>query len=122
MAENSENIEAKLCAYVEGELDAEGRQEIERHLEAHPNHRRLINELTATRDLLRFLPREPAPPELAEAFNAQLERAALLDAPPGEAGATTIRANFLPRLMAMAAIVLLTCGLGAVVYFALPRG
>jgi hypothetical protein len=122
MAENSENIEARLCAYIEGELDEAGRQEIERHLESHPNHRRLITELTATRDLLRYLPREQAPVDLAEAFNAQLERSALLDAPPGESGAATIRANFLPRLLAMAAIVLLTCGLGAIVYFALPRG
>ena len=42
MAENSENIEARLCAYVEGDLDEQGRVEIERHLEAHPNHRRLL--------------------------------------------------------------------------------
>ncbi len=48
MAENSENIEAKLCAYVEGDLDEQGRVEIERHLEQNPNHRRLLAELTAT--------------------------------------------------------------------------
>src|SRR5688500_11846899 len=122
MAENSENIEAKLCAYVEGDLDAAGRVEIEKHLEQHPNHRRLLAELTATRDLLRHLPREQAPPELAAAFNAQLERSALLDSPVAEANATAIRGNVLPRLFAMAAIVLLTVGLGVVVYFALPHG
>jgi hypothetical protein len=123
MAENSENIEAKLCAYVEGDLDEEGRAEIERHLDAHPNHRRLLAELTATRDLLRYLPRENAPTDLAETFNAQLERSALLDGPSADPAAPTIHAaNLLPRLLALAAIVVLGAGLGAVVYFGLPRG
>src|SRR5688500_3224025 len=98
MAENSENIEAKLCAYVEGDLDEAGRLDIERHLEAHPNHRRLLSELAATRDLLRYLPREQAPPDLAEAFNAHLERSVLLDNSGVDSGAATIRVNFLPRL------------------------
>ena len=31
MAQNSEQIESKLCAYIEGELDDRGRAEIERH-------------------------------------------------------------------------------------------
>jgi hypothetical protein len=123
MAENSENIEAKLCAYVEGDLDEQGRVEIERHLEAHPNHRRLLAELTSTRDLLRYLPRENAPADLAETFNAQLERSALLDGPSVDPAVPKIHAaNLLPRLLALAAIVVLGAGLGAVVYFGLPRG
>lgn len=123
MAENSENIEAKLCAYVEGDLDDQGRAEIERHLDAHPNHRRLLAELTATRDLLRFLPRENAPADLAETFNAHLERAELLDGPSVDPAAPKIHAaNLLPRLLALAAIIVLGAGLGAVVYFGLPRG
>ncbi len=122
MAENSENIEAKLCAYVEGDLDEAGRIEIERHLEAHPTHRRLLAELIATRDLLRYLPREQAPADLAETFNAQLERSELLDGPGVDALAPSMRINLLPRLLAVAAIVLLGAGLGVVVYFALPRG
>src|SRR5688500_11072037 len=98
MAENSENIEAKLCAYVEGDLDEAGRIEIERHLEIHPNHRRLLGELAATRDLLRYLPREPAPAELAESFNGQLERSVLLDYTGHESDAPSLRANLIPRL------------------------
>src|SRR4051812_21625858 len=117
MAENSENIEAKLCAYVEGDLDEAGRVEIERHLEQNPNHRRLLAELAATRDLLRYLPREQAPAELAETFNAHLERAALLDAPVhSDSAGPVIRANLLPRLLAIAAIIVLGLGLGAIVY------
>ena len=123
MPENSENIEARLCAYVEGDLDEQGRVEIERHLAAHPNHRRLLSELMATRDLLRYLPREQAPPELAETFNAQLERSALLDgAGPEPSGRALRSGNFMPRLMAMAAIIVLGSGLFAIVYFSLPRG
>ena len=44
---NTENIEAKLCAYVDGELDEAGRAEIEAHLAANVQHRQLIEELKA---------------------------------------------------------------------------
>ena len=57
---NTEQIEAKLCAYVDGELDAAGRAEIEAHLAANPQHRELLTELMAQRELLRELPREPS--------------------------------------------------------------
>jgi anti-sigma factor RsiW len=122
MAENSENIEARLCAYVEGDLDEAGLAEIEKHLESHPNHRRLLAELKATRDLLRYLPREPAPSDLAEMFNAHLERSALLDGAPSESAVPRLQGNFLPRMMATAAIVVLGLGLAAIVYFSLPQG
>ena len=71
--------EEMLSAYIDGELDAEGRTEIEKHLDANPQHRRLLESLKATRDLIKWLPREPAPPELAETLNGQLERSVLLD-------------------------------------------
>ena len=45
MSQNQEIIESKLCAYIDGELDPEGRAEIERHLEANPQHRRLLESL-----------------------------------------------------------------------------
>ena len=63
---NTENIEAKLAAYVDGELDAADRAEIEQHLAANPQHRKLIEELREARQCLRELPREQAPPEIAE--------------------------------------------------------
>ena len=53
MSQNSEQIEAKLCAYLEGELDEQGRAEIEKHLEQHPAHRKLLSEVGKTRGLLR---------------------------------------------------------------------
>jgi anti-sigma factor RsiW len=81
MSENFETIEARLCAYVEGELDEQGKAEIEKHLLANPHHRRLLDELSAQRTLLRRLPRDPAPPELAESFKRHHESAAQFKAP-----------------------------------------
>jgi hypothetical protein len=74
-----ENIEAMLCAYIEGDLDAAGRAEIEKHLQAHPEHRKLLEELTATRDLVRDLPRVKAPMEVSESLHGHVERSILLD-------------------------------------------
>ena len=116
MSQNQEIIEAKLCAYIDGELDPDGRAEIEKHLEANPQHRRLLESLKATRDLVRWLPREPAPPELAETLNGQLERSVLLDY-----DGDSLRPRIFPRVFAAAAIVVLTAGLAAAVYFALPK-
>jgi len=117
MSQNQEIIESKLCAYIDGELDAEGRTEIEKHLDANPQHRRLLESLKATRDLIKWLPREPAPPELAETLNGQLERSVLLDFDE-----RSLNRNIWPRFLTAAAIVLLTAGLGAAVYFTLPKG
>lgn len=116
MSQNQEIIESKLCAYIDGELDSEGRAEIEKHLEANPQHRRLLESLRATRDLIRWLPREPAPPEVAETLSGQLERSVLLNY-EGD----SLRTSPWPRVFAVAAIVMLTAGLGVAVYYALPR-
>src|SRR3954454_12384003 len=84
---NTENIEAKLCAYVDGELDAAGRAEIEAHLAANPQHKQLMEELRTQQDLLRELPRATAPGDLLEMVQSQLERSALLDGAGGGGGA-----------------------------------
>ncbi len=117
-----EQTEAKLLAYIEGELDEAGRAEIERHLEAHPNHRRMLLDLSQGRDLVRFLPKASAPPELLETFQGQLERSALLGDSPVEStpGPMRIGAWDWSRIRSAAAVVLLAAGLGVVVYIALP--
>lgn len=120
---NTENIEAKLAAYVDGELDAADRAEIEQHLAANPQHRKLIEELREARQCLRELPREQAPPEIAEMLNAQLERAALLgDVELGgtAGGGTEMRINRWPQIRAIAAILMLTLGLAGLIYWVLP--
>jgi anti-sigma factor RsiW len=120
MSQNQEIIEAKLCAYIDDELDAAGRAELEKHLAANPQHQRLIEELRRTSALIHNLPHESAPPELAEAFNAHLERSVLLEGVSDDVAAADLKAPRWPQLVAMAAITLLTIGLGIVVYFALP--
>ena len=121
MSDIQENTEAKLAAYIDGDLDGSDRAEIEKLLEQNPNYRRVLDQLRQTRQLLRGLPRESAPPELCEIFNSQLERSvAMLD------GITEQRPrsgplNRWPQFMMAAAVVLLTVGLGTVVYFVLPK-
>src|SRR5947209_3917925 len=120
MSEIQENTEAKLAAYIDSELEGPERAEIEKLLELNPNYRRVLDQLRVTRDLLRGLPREPAPPELTEAFNGQLERSVLLEGVENRGSSSPIQRW--PQWAAIAAIVLLTIGLGAVVYFVLPKG
>src|SRR6184192_2586874 len=98
---NTEQIEAKLCAFVDGDLDAAGRAEIEAHLEANPQHRQLLAELMVQRDFLRQLPRSTAPEDLYESLQTQLERSVLLkhdEEPPAIAG----RIRHSPQLFAAA--------------------
>src|SRR5688500_9269869 len=113
---NTENIEAKLCAYVDGELDAAGRADIEAHLQANPQHRQLLAELIEQRELLRNLPREKAPDDLAESFQTQLERSVLFNQDDAYIAG---RINRWPPIVA-AAVLLLSVGLVTIIYFILP--
>ena len=122
MSQNSEQIEAKLCAYLKGELDESGRAEIEKHLQQNPAHRKLLAEVGKTPHLLRALPREPAPADICEAFQGQLERSVLLADLDDEGGTSSMKINRWPQYLAVAAVVMLAAGLGMVVYFGLPSG
>jgi len=120
MSQNSETIEARLAAYVDGDLDAAGRAEIEKHLAANPQHRKMMQELMETRTMLRALPREKAPIELVETLQGQLERSSLLgqDGGVGE----VIRISRWPQIVSVAAILLLAVGLATVVYVVVSPG
>jgi len=120
MAQNAENIEAKLCAYVDGQLDAQGRAEIEKHLQSNPQHRRLLEALRKTHQFVSELPREKAPPEILENLQSQLERAVLLDDTGQDESDVVLRINRWPQITSVAAIVLLTVGLGVILYYMLP--
>ncbi|MGH7178026.1 MAG: polysaccharide biosynthesis/export family protein, partial [Tepidisphaeraceae bacterium] len=115
---DTESIEARLCAYVDGELDASGRAEIEAHLASSPEHRRLMDDLLQTRQWMHDLPRAAAPVDLSESMNAQLERSALLGGDDG--GADALRLRYRPPVRAIAAVVLLTMVLAAAIYWILP--
>ena len=136
MPENpQEQTEAKLLAYIDGELDDAGRADIERHIEANPKHRKLLDELSAGRRLLRLLPREVAPVDLYDNIQSQFERQELLEsvatiggdglsagssfgADDGAINPDTgnFRLNRWGKLRAAAAIALLASGVGLVVY------
>src|SRR5688572_31995097 len=115
---NTEHIEAKLCAFVDGELDDAGRAEIEAHLQANPQHRQLLAELMEQRQLLRELPRERAPLDLNESLQTQLERSVLFD-DKSETPYVAGRINRWPPIV-LAAVLLLSVGLLTIIYFILP--
>jgi hypothetical protein len=115
-----ESTEAKLCAYVDGDLDAAGRAEIEKYLETNPQHRKLLEELKQTRQLMQSLPRASAPPEIGEMLQGQLERSLLLNELDTEPAVDSMRISRAAQFRAVAAVILLALGLGAVVYFVLP--
>jgi hypothetical protein len=120
MAENVEDIEAKLAAYVDGELTPAERVEIETHLEANPSHRVLLKDLMQHRQLLRALPRENAPGDCTEGFQGQLERDILLGGDELTRSRSRFRIRYSPQLLSAAAILFLAIGLAVVVFKVLP--
>jgi hypothetical protein len=127
MSENpQEQTEAKLLAFIEGELDEAGRADIARHLEANPKHRRLLDDLSAGRRLLRQLPREAAPVDLFEGFETRLERHVLLsEETPAtnvnpETGNYRLNHRRWVRIRAAAAAVVLATGIGIIIAKSLP--
>lgn len=121
MPSNQENIEAKLAAYVDGELSGAEREEIERHLAANPQHRKLMSELMQLSGMVKALPRAKAPADVLDSLQSQLERSALLGRPEELTGEPSYKIGFWTQFRAIAAIVILTIGLATVVYFVLPR-
>jgi putative zinc finger protein len=111
-----EDIEAMLCAYVEGDLDAAGRAQIEQHLANHPQHRKMIDELIAQRQLLRDLPRAAAPRDVDESVRGQMERSILLDDAAAPSFSRAAGRRRIPQLMTAAAVILLSLALGLIVY------
>src|SRR5438105_8518445 len=119
MQSSKEKIESQLCAYIDGELDDNERAEIEKHLDANPQHKVLISELRAASGLLKDLPRAKVPGDLNEGLTGQLERSVLLN-PSNEESGDALRIRRWPQFTAVAAVLLLATGLAFVVYYALP--
>src|SRR3954469_4853048 len=120
MAANVEEIEAKLAAYVDGELTPAERVEIETYLQTNPSHRSLLQDLVAHRDLLRKLPREKAPGDCTEGFQGQLERDILLGGDELTRARRRWRIHYSPQLLSAAAIILVAVALAVIVYSVLP--
>jgi hypothetical protein len=111
-----ENIEAMLCAYVEGDLDEAGRKEIEKHLAEHPQHKKLLEDLIAQRQLLRDLPRINAPGDVNEELRGQTERSILLGSQDSMQLPRPPRGFRLPQYITAAAILMLGASLVIIVY------
>jgi hypothetical protein len=113
-----ENIEAMLCAYIEGDLDEAGRAQIEKHLKENPQHRKMIQELMGMREMVRALPRVKAPADVGESLQLQAERAILLDDSPAAAARQSGGGRW-SQFLAIAAVFLLCASLCLVLYRAL---
>ncbi|MGA2231633.1 MAG: zf-HC2 domain-containing protein [Tepidisphaeraceae bacterium] len=118
---NSEDIEARLCAYIEGSLSPAEQAEIERHLEAHPQHRQMIQDLIRTRDLVGTLPRVNAPEDLCDGLQGQLERSMLLGdgLTPAHSASLNPRPRRLSHMAMIGVVCVLSVGFGSVVYYVL---
>jgi hypothetical protein len=113
-----ENIEAMLCAFVEGDLDEAGRAQIEKHLESNPQHRKLLNDLVQMKQMVRDLPRAKAPMDVGDSLRQKVERSMLLE------DAAVVRpigkqVDRWPQIFAIAAMFLLVSALCFIVYRAL---
>lgn len=120
MSRNTEQLEALLAAWLDEQLDPRTREELQRHLDANPQQRKLLEELSTQRRALRASPREPAPPDLLEAVQGRLERAELFHAGEASLDLAGARATRWTQLRAVAAVLVLAGGLGAILYIVLP--
>ncbi len=91
--------ERLLSAYVDGEVTAEERQQVEEWLRQDPEAQAEYRELVRLRNLLRRLPPRPAPPDL----EGRILRAAL-DRASGLKPARVRRALWVAALVAAAAV------------------
>ena len=118
-ASDAFDAEARLCDYLEGDLDPAGRAEVERRLAASPRERALVADLLRQRSALRDLPMPAAPPEVYDDVMNGLERSALLDPGPRDIAGAAVRIRW-TRLLAVAAVALLAIGLTLSAVFLLP--
>jgi hypothetical protein len=106
-----EQLGELLSAYMDGELDSEESQRVERLLQADPEARRLLEELRRSVSAVSSLPRHPAPDAIAEEVRLHIERSALLgetERPYTAAGAR--RGPALAFLATAAAVALIVVG------------
>ncbi|MFC1762429.1 anti-sigma factor family protein [Planctomycetota bacterium] len=109
------NNEELFNSYVDGELSPRERTEVKRLAANDPAVYRQLRQLRNTRIMLRSLPREEPPAEIAENILALLERKSLLDASPTSADRPQ-RYLVLRRVRAAAAVLMLLTGLSVLVY------
>ena len=105
---NREHIQQQLSAYLDGELDAADASAVEQALAGEPELARELDQLKATRELLRRLPIEHAPEDFASRVLAQTERRSLVHPhAPARQGINWLRYS----LTAAVALIALSVGI-----------
>lgn len=116
MKSNS-NIDELLCSFIDGELPARQKTEVQRMVARDPEVGQRLRQLQNCSNLVSALPRAEAPDDMVEQIRLSLERRTLLGERPtsssGRAGRWHLRMR---RMMAAAAMIALFGGLGLVVY------
>jgi len=111
MSENEKKFE-QLSAYLDGELTAAEAKRVEEALRRDESLAEELAALRATRDLVRNLPRQGAPEDLADRVMAQAERLTLVGARGGEQAGRPMR---WVRYVAAAAVVVVAVGMGLII-------
>ncbi len=109
MTQEQEDMHSRLSALLDGELPDDRARQVGDAVEHDQMLRGELKALQATRSLLQRLPRQVAPGGLADAILKEAEHRCLLT-PASSAGASWVR-----RVTA-AAILLMACGLGTLLY------
>ena len=111
-----------LSAYLDRELTAELAAAVRAHLDACPDCRAVADGLRTTADLLGRLPVRSAPGHVAADVQREIERRMVLESPaavegqPPERTLAIRRARQWPRVLAVAATVVVAVGIGVLAY------
>ncbi len=95
--ERDEGLDERLAAYLEGELEGDDRDQVERHLESHPEDRYELGFHRALGRRLARVPGESAPVDFA---------AKVMEAAPGTPGSLSHRIELVLRRFLQPALVL----------------
>ena len=118
MSEDRDNIKELLSAYIDGEVTPEQSLAVEQAVARDPELALELHELTATRRLVTGLSRERAPRGFVRKVMARAERKHLLG--DHHAGGAFAAARWIT--LAVAAVVLLTAGIGIIAINMLGTG
>lgn len=111
MADDLDNLEPQLIAYLDGQLSPADAASLEQQLAADPRYSGLLDDLRQQQKALQGLAPEAAPEALKAGLQLQVNQATL-----GSEGLSH------RRVYRIAASILLTLGAGIVVYQLLPQG
>ena len=105
----NEQLEQLLCDYLDGDISADNRKQVEELLAHDPELRRMISDMQAARGMLQKLPVEMAPQQVRDAIIEHIETP------------TPIRMFAPSRLLRIAAVMLLAMGGSLLIWSIMPQ-